>query len=288
MNELTKIIKNNELKLWDLKPPHLQIGKELYFRLALMEVMKNDKLVQFANTEKGAKNIFKCISEALQIGLLFGSHIPHCYILGYDGKKGPTCSLIVSAEGYKYVALKHVLSDIQITIVHEGEEFKIDYANNNILHSWDGTTEPGKIIGVYGILVPKDLRSPKKVEFISIKKILDIRDNYSRAYARDKAEGRKGIWDNSHEEMILKTAAKKFLKPYSSIKEGEELAKVFDMEDGQDNDIGDRVSDKLDNIIDIDIDLPEEKPPKKEIDEKKELQGKEPHGKDNKKSKDLF
>jgi recombinational DNA repair protein RecT len=281
MKELTKIIKNNELKLWDLRPSHLRIGKELYFRLALMDVMKDNKLLSFANSEKGAKSIFKCISEALQIGLLFGSHIPHCYIIGFDSKKGPTCSLIISAEGYKYIALKHVLSDIQINIVYEGEKFKIDYANNNIIHEWDSPTELGKIVGVCGILIPKEFRSPKKVEFISIKKIHEIRDNYSKAYARDKAEKRKGIWDMSYEEMILKTAAKKFLKPFSSIKEGEELAKVFNMEDDQndDNDIGDRMSDKLDNIIDVD--LPESDLPSEEKEQKKEPQ-------ENKKSKDLF
>jgi phage RecT family recombinase len=250
MTNLHALIEKNQKKIWKLRPSVIEdYDQEVYFRKAMLTIIEDKNLLKFCQSEQGAKSIFKCISDALQLGIIIGGQLPHAYIIGYDGKDGPNCSLIVTAEGYKFIALNSVLDNIKIQCVYEGEEFKINYVDGTVLHTWDGKTERGKIIGVYFIAIEKK-RSMQKVDFMSIKEIEYIRDNFSKAYQK----GRKDFWEKSFKDMVMKTAAKKFLKPYAAMKEGAALAKALNIDEpNEKDDIGDRVSDKIDNIIDTEI-----------------------------------
>ncbi len=142
------------------------------------------------------------------------------------------------------------MSDIVIRRVYEGENFKISFGNNSVEHDYDGKSERGKMVGVYGILTKLD--GEKFVDYMTRAEALRIRDAHSRGWQAFKAGRTKdNFWNTDEDAAIEKTAAKKFLRPFAAKSEG--LSMLFSNEDDEPaewtppaRDVADRMAARLD------------------------------------------
>lgn len=265
-NALITMIDAKKESLWNLKASYLpKINQEVYFKRALITIMDNKDLAAIAKTDSGALSILKCVGKALQMGLQIGGNIPQAYIVPFKD----SAALVPTAEGYRFICVADenpVLKDFAVRAVYDGEDFSLDYGSGNVRHTYDGKTKRGKLIGVYCQI--EELSGSRKCEYMPREEIEKIRDSHSKYYG---ATG-NGPWKDDFDAMCLKTAAKKFLKPYAAMKEG--LAMALAVDDGYQADnkqpIRERVGDHLDNIIDADvkIDDPQQDEPKQEQPEK--------------------
>jgi len=297
------IVKLNEKKnaLWELKANHLSEEKEIYFKRALVSIMHTEGLNGLISTEKGASSILYCISQALQMGLQLGGHIPQAHIVPYKDK----AELVPTAEGYKFIALcePKIIKDFHVRSVHENEKFEIDYAENTVQHSYDGKKPKGQLVGVWARIV--DLRGNKIIEYMARHEIEEIRNNHSKsyqAYVAKKIPKQLCAWETDFNQQAMKTAVKRFLKPFVSLKEGLQMSMDLESEIEIDDsipvpvepgpeqqpepEIDKRMGSRLDNIIDAEVAEVENEPepePEQGPEEKKE----EPK-KDKKNKGDVF
>jgi len=253
-NALISIIDVKKESLWGLKASYLpKINQEVYFKRALITVMENKDLAAMSKTDAGAMSVLQAIGRALQMGLQIGGNIPQAYIVPFKDRDGvQRASLIPTAEGYRFICTAEpdpVLRDFDVRAVYDGEDFSLDFSSGSVRHSWDGKTKRGKLIGVYCKI--EDLNGNRKVEYMTREEIERIRDTRSKFYINFK----KGPWADDFDAMCLKTAAKKFLKPYAAMKEG--LAMALAVDDGDpgrdDRSISDRVGDQLDGVLDAEF-----------------------------------
>lgn len=255
-NALITMIDAKREGLWNLKASYLpKINQEVYFKRALITVMESKELAALAKTEIGALSILKAIGKALQMGLQIGGNIPQAYIV----KFGETAGLIPTAEGYRFICMADpdpVLKNFSVRAVYDGEDFSLDYGTGTVKHAYNGKGR-GKLIGVYCQI--EDLNGNRKVEYMPREEIERIRDTHSKYFINFK----KGPWKDDFDAMCLKTAAKKFLKPYAAMKEG--LAMALAVDDGEpvrDNrPIQSRVGDQLDDVLDAEFEPAESTPP---------------------------
>lgn len=260
-NALVAIVEKEKNNIWDIRASYLpkNIDVDTYFKRSLLSVFESNQMQTLAKTENGARSIFDCLRKSLMMGLQIGGHIPQAYLLPF----GDRAELCPTAAGYKFIALSEpaVLKTFDVKCVYDGEDFSIDFATSEIVHKWDGKTERGKLIGVYGKWL--DLYDETHVDFMSLKQIEHIRTNYSK-----QPNGQ--AWSKSYDEMAMKVASKKFLKPYAGLKEGLALSlgvdDSFEPHDEKTGDIASRASARLENVIETTATITEEK----KIDEPKE------------------
>jgi phage RecT family recombinase len=267
-NALITIVQNEKAKAWASRALYLpeakrKDGAELYFQRVLMMVKESEQLVKISQTPAGAQSIFLCIWKALQMGLQIGGQIPHAYIVGY----GEKATLIPTADGYKFIALSDpaTLKNFQARPVYDGENFRLNYVTGEVLHEYDGKTPRGHMLGVYGVIT--ELDGSTRAEYMSIADIHAIRDRRSsawKAYQDGKIKEDRCPWATDHDMLAIKTAIKRFLKPYAALKEGLAMAVALD-EDVADNG-------PTGTVIDMPTGEPEkpteatlEEPPKKEL-----------------------
>lgn len=251
-NELVKVFNEKQNSLWEVKASCIKENQKVYFKKALINILSDPKLSQLAATTLGAGAIWKCIVQAMLMGLQIGGSIPQAYILAF----GKECTLSPTAEGYKFIALSNpdpVLKSFEIDIFFENDEFQMDKSARTIKHIPYITDKKRRLMGVYCII--EELGGNKRVDYITRGEIEEIRDKWS-----PQPQGK--AWKNSFEMMALAKAAKRFLKPYAALKEG--LRMAFDTED-EIKDDKKNIEDRAVNIIDVAMPEPEpEKEPEPE------------------------
>jgi phage RecT family recombinase len=273
-NALITMIDAKREGLWNLKASYLpKINQEVYFKRALITVMESKELAALAKTEIGALSILKAIGKALQMGLQIGGNIPQAYIV----KFGETAGLIPTAEGYQFICTTEpdqILKSFDVRAVYDGEDFAIDYSAGTVKHTFSGGKR-GKLSGVYCRC--EDMDGNKMVGYYTREDLERVRDTKSRYFMSTK----KGPWLDDFDAMCKKTAAKNFLKPFSSKKEG--LAMALAVDDGEpvrDNrPIQSRVGDQLDDVLDAEFEPAESTPPPKQdqaSDQKEQKKGNAP------------
>jgi phage RecT family recombinase len=268
-NEFFALVEKKKADLWEVKANYLQEKQEVYFKRALLAVAQDKNLLALSKTKPGAQSLFMCISRSIQMGLQIGGQIPQAYLVPMKD----TATLIPTAEGYKFIALTDppVLKSFIVRAVCEGEKFSLNYVTGEVDHSMDFKTKKGQLIGVYCLIT--DLKDNKLSEFMSREDIEKIRDTHSRAwkaYLNKKISADKCPWLNDFEMMALKTATKRFLKPYAALKEGLAMALAVENEGDVKPDtrpIESRAESILDDAIEVDatVEKPaEEEKPKEE------------------------
>lgn len=260
-NLLVPMISEKKGILWDMKANYLSEKKEVYFNKALLSVSQDENLIKLAQTKPGALSLFNCISNALQMGLQVGAQIPQCYIVPMGAK----AILIPTAEGLKSIALSEppVLKSFVVRAVYEGEKFNLNFASGEVTHEIDMKTQRGDLAGVYCMIT--DLQDNKTAEYMPRSELEKVRDTHSTSFIRTK----KGPWKDDFDMMCLKTATKRFLKPWAALKEGLQMAIIDDDEFAQNGDIEDRASDILDGAIEVEstVEMSAEEDPKEETPE---------------------
>lgn len=259
-NALVVMAESKRDGLWNLRASYLpNINQEVYFKRALLTVLENKDLAALSKTETGALSILKAIGKALQMGLQIGGSIPQAYIVAFK----ENAVLIPTAEGFRFITTSEpdpVLKSFDVRPVYDGEDFSLDFGSGAVRHIYDGRTKRGKLIGVYCQI--EELSGTRRVQYMTRDEIEKIRDTHSRYFINFK----KGPWLEDYDAMCLKTAAKKFLKPYAAMKEG--LAMALAVDDGESirdsRPMRDRVGDRLDGIIDAEyVDTSDPDQPKK-------------------------
>lgn len=254
-NALITMVNAKKASAWQLRASYMPtINMDVYFKRALIDIMGRKELLPISKTEIGAASIMNCIIDAVQMGLQIGGNIPQAYITPF----GEKAELIPTAEGYRFITTvntaregekpNNLLNNFSIRAVYDGENFSLDYHEAAVKHTYDGRTPRGKLIGVYVII--EEITGRRRIEYMTRAEIESVRDTKSRYFMSQK----KGPWKDDFDAMCLKTAAKRFLKPYAAMKEG--LAMVLAVDDGdpiQDKrPIQDRVGEHLDDVIDAD------------------------------------
>lgn len=268
-NELFALVESKQNELWEIKANFLKEEQSVYFKRALLYVSQNSDLMKITKGA-GAKSIFNCISNALQMGLKLGGQIPHAHIVPMK----ETATLIPTADGYKFIALTDppVLKSFIVRAVYDGEKFSLNYTTGEVNHEIDYKTKRGDLMGVYCMIT--ELDGVKKAEFMYLDDINHIRNTYSPTWKAVKAKKLSENycpWLTDPVMMALKTATKRFLKPYASLKEGLLWALSLQEETPeQDNrPIESRAGSILDDAIEVDATVemtaeaekPEEKKP---------------------------
>ncbi|MBP7735978.1 MAG: recombinase RecT [Spirochaetes bacterium] len=279
-NPLIVLVNEKKEGMWGQKAAYLpaNIDMNMYFTRALTEVMGSKKLIPLTKTPDGRQSIFNSILKAVQLGVQIGGTLPQAYIV----PMGDKAELVVSAVGYKFICLTEpnkVLNDIDVRAVYDGDDFSIDFAGGTAKHTWDGKTKRGKLVGVYAII--EELNGKRRVDYITAEDIEKIRDHHSRAWRAvqdKKMKAEDCAWVTDPDQQYLKTAAKRFLKPYAAMKEG--LAMALAVDDGEpvkdSRPIQDRVGDQLDDIIIDDATVEEGDPGEKTEPGEGQQQDKEP------------
>jgi len=226
--------------------PDVAKAGSTWLKRAVISVANNDKLAPVLKTRTGLFSVIKCFEKAATMGLQIGGQFPHAHLIPFEG----LAELIVSAEGYKHVAIHGpgaVLSDVQIERVYEGEDVRIDKGAGTVSHVINTANERGKLKGVYGIITKRD--GTKLVDYMTTAEALKIRDNHSGAWKG----GRSTPWKTDEDAMVEKTAAKKFLRKFAAESEG--LAMLYSQEMDDDmvdvtelppRDVSDRMAAHLD------------------------------------------
>jgi recombination protein RecT len=200
-------------EIWSVAPPAIQSQRETWFKRAFVALVNNDALKDVLSSRTGVFSVYKSLAKAAGMGLQIGGHVPQAHLVPFQGK----AELIVSAEGYKHAAVNGpapVLEGFEVRAVYDGEQFKIDFAGAQVIHNYDGKADRGKLLGVYGIMTRTDGR--REVGYMTRGEIEAVRDAHSYTYKK----GMTTPWKTDFDSMAMKTAAKRFLKPYAAESEG--------------------------------------------------------------------
>lgn len=250
---LQRMINGSQKKLWLSKATFLKEKQEVYFQRAMMNIMSNDTLAKMARSEAGARSILMSIGKALQMGLEIGGHLPQAYLIPFGDK----VELCPTAEGFKFMALSEpsMLKKFRLEIVYEDEDVEIN-KNGEVSHSIKITDKKRKLIGIYCQLT--ELDGEKRADYITRGEIDEIRLKWSK-----QPNGK--AWTDAFDQMAMKVAGKRFLKPYAALKEG--LLMALDQMDDQEPDnrnIDDRVDDILADAIPEPVQVAKPEPEKKD------------------------
>lgn len=260
---LNQIILKTGDDMWASRPGSMDsAGKEKYFKTSVINISNNEKLMEFAQHKQGLYQIYKCLSEAIQVGLVIGGENPLAEIAEFNkGKLG----LNIRAEGYAYLVSNGknaMFKEINPQIVKKGENFSIDYAKNEYIHSWDGSTELGDIVGVVIEFTKHD--NTKMIKYVPLKQIHASKaKSKGHKYYLEEKEKKPYLtspWVTDEPQMCIKAAMKIVLKPYAKqIKALSFALSVEEADNYREQPIEDRVVDRINSILDEPENLPLEK-----------------------------
>jgi len=228
-------------------------GKEKYFKTSIINIANDDRMINFTQDKQGLYQIYKCLSESVQAGLVIGGENPLSEIVEHQKGK---LQLNIRAEGYVFLLTKSknaLFKDIKWEIVKDGEKFSINYATNSYEHSYDGSSALGEILGV----VIKFIEHDDKVmlKYVNIKDIHASRAK-SKSYKTylekvEKESWRTNPWETDEPQMCLKTALKIVAKPYA--KQLKALSFALSVEEAdkyRKQPVKDRMGDRLETLND--------------------------------------
>lgn len=143
MTEVQQINKPEEKKKADVKALYNDKFVGNFTRKELDTLRAT--IARGTNDEEFGLFVQTCVNTGLNP---FLNHI-HCMV--YDGQRGRTLSIQISAEGVLYLARKtDGFNGVDVQMVHENDEFEIDLATKKILAHKIGFPR-GRIIGSYAI-----------------------------------------------------------------------------------------------------------------------------------------
>lgn len=273
MKELVKLVDTQKNNAWNMRATFLpkKINADAYFQRAMYEVMNNNKIAEIAENPKGAESIFRAITRALQMGLQIGGQFPQASLMpSYDSAaNAKVVILVVSANGYKYLALAEpaILKDIQDIPVYEKEIesiAKADESNGEFEYKKIFAGERGKISGVWFRITKLDGRVIGKwIHKDEIKKRMEASPSY-KAVKEKKLDEKYCPWFTWSDEMFIGKAFQIVLSPYAKLKEGACLELAVTDDDFETKPIDKRADEHLSKIIDAQSEIVEPENEKKE------------------------
>lgn len=220
----------------------------------ITDVMDNDSLQRYGvlSTRAGLYSIYKAMAKAASMGLQPGMRYRHYHLMPKEGK----AVFVPDANGLAFCSAYGPGAVLQrppeIVPVYEKDKFRILSAEKEIVHEFEPFGERGKIVGWYTELNYKD--GTKEIPYVTQEDVQHLIKSYSQTKT---SKGQPmPAFEKSEFDMWKKTAAKRLLRKPAA--ESEALANALadlDYEDpeptyqGEPIDITDRVSSRLDNVI---------------------------------------
>lgn len=258
---------------------HVRQHSGVWLQRAMLSVVNNPQMKDVLSHRRGMYSVYKCFAKAAQMGLQLGGQFPHAHLVPFGNKSNnyaKEAELVPTAEGYRFAAVhgaQPVLRDVVVRPVYEGDDISIDQGKGTVSHKVDPTKERGKMLGVYGILTRLD--GGTVVEWLSLNEVHKVRNAHSLAWQK----GWDTAWKSDPEAMAMKTAAKRFLKPYAAEAEGLAMLMATEDVDGEDppasspRDVTDRTNARLDERLGDMPSAPEaasEPPPERNVSHEQE------------------
>lgn len=163
-------------------------------------------------------SIFMAIMQAAELGLEPGGALGHAYLVPYKNQ----CQFILGYRGMIELARRSgEIESIEAHIVHENDEFEIEYGlNEKLVHRPCLSGDAGPLIFVYAIARLKG--GGRQFEMMTKAQVDAVRN-------RSKA-GHNGPWVTDYEEMARKTVVRRLFKylPVSC----EKIAQAMEAEQG--------------------------------------------------------
>jgi recombination protein RecT len=153
-----------------------------------------------------------------------------------------------------YVGLVKLLTDagsvkaMVCQLVHEGDTFEIDLANNisPVTHKPNLSSRSKTIIGVYALATLSD--NTRQVEWMELSEVEDIRERSETYKAFKVGKIKSCTWASDFGEMMRKTVIKRIYKYLPRTEKAAFLDKAIDL-DNEDYKISDAQVNYLENLL---------------------------------------
>lgn len=197
--QLVRSIEDSLPRLKEVAPPSVDLDK--FKRLAMAYVYNNPALADCDPVSLRAA-LFECAT----YGLYPSSVLNEAYLIPFKNK----VKMIPHWIGLLKLAKRGALKDLRAYVVYKQDEFSIEYGfNESLIHrpNFDHDFKDEDITGCYVVKEHRD--GEKTFHYLPIRKILRIRDQYSRDWQNN---GKDSSWGRSFPGMVIKTTIKAALK----------------------------------------------------------------------------
>lgn len=114
-------------------------------------------------------------------------------------------------------------------LVHDNDQFEYMGPNIAPIHKFDHRKPRGEIVGVY--TTAKLACGDLLIDYMSIQKVLRIRDKYSEGYKAAIKDGTSTPWLSDDDEMIMKTSVRHAFKTWPKSKSSPAITKALEVLD---------------------------------------------------------
>lgn len=253
-------------ELREIAAPNVSGNLSVWQKRAIVWITGNEDLMQkVCNSRAGLLSVYQGLARAATMGMQAGGNFPHFYLVPKDGK----ATFVPSAEGLSFAATYGtggvLARQPKLVKVYENDTLKISEASGDFEHIFDPRKDRGKLALYLMRLEYKDGR--KEIAYVTAEKVRKISDAYS---AKEFGSGKKApAWTKSEDEMLEKIAAKKLLKKAAAESEGLSMLITAEEEDMPEPhvppvDVGQRVTSRLDEIMERAIPVEAEEVPEPE------------------------
>lgn len=194
------------------------VSPERFKRLAIAAI-GNSKAILACN----ASSVIRSIEAAAQLGLEFGNHLGHVYLVPFKGE----ATLIIGYKGLGHLAYQSgKINLIEVEAVYKGEKFEYKQGTRGYIDHYPAIEEaPGPFIGAYCIITMKTGEQKR---------------TWMRKDEIDRVKKSSPVWRDHYAEMAKKTVFRRAMKTApTSVR----LADAFQHEDAQSEEQEEEVSD---------------------------------------------
>jgi len=185
------LILTKQPDIGELLPTHVPVNR--FIKSTFLAISREPKLLECTQN-----SLITSIINAAELGLDFTPAKGHAYLIAY----GKTATFMPGYRGMIDLAKRSgTVSKIEAHIVHENDEFEIEYGlEPKLVHKPIITGNPGNIIGAYAIAWFK--KDEPQYEFMTKEQLDAIRKRAKTDY----------IWNSDYIEMCRKTAVRRLFK----------------------------------------------------------------------------
>jgi recombination protein RecT len=186
---------SSQAKMAKAAPAYL--NTETLTRVALTAVQKNEALMKVS-----AGSILQACMDCAAYGLVPNSMTNEAHLVPF----GNSCVLVVGYKGLiKLATNTGLVSAVKVRKVFENDFFKYELGLNDILEHKPATSNPGKFIGCYAVVVFTD--GTQDFRYVSKEEGLAHGKRFSKNFG-----SKSSTWKLDEEAMICKTAVRMVLK----------------------------------------------------------------------------
>ena len=193
--QLQRLFADAKVQLERALPAQLKKNAERIARCAITEFQKNPELAKCTGL-----SILSCAMQAAQLGLEIGGVTGQSYMVPYGGK----ATFQIGYRGMIALAFRSgEVASIYAAVVREKDAFKIQRGTSPGIDHQPATSNAGKVIGAYAVVVYKS----REVIFEYMSR--DEIEHHRQTYSKQKYSM---LWTSAWDEGAKKTVLRRLLK----------------------------------------------------------------------------